>query len=161
MASASVGGLSELRNTLLSLGADIASKNGGPVRSALAKGAKKVRDAARLRAPVSVDAGDGDGESQEKGGRLRDAIVSARDKDPGAFGLTESYVVRVKNGKGRDDKRGAYYWRFVEFGTVKQPARPFLRPTFEEQKEGFAQTFVVDLRKAIASAVRRGGRRNG
>jgi HK97 gp10 family phage protein len=24
---------------------------------------------------------------------------------------------------------GAYYWRFVEFGTVKMPARPFIRPT--------------------------------
>ena len=161
MASANVAGLAELRLQLLRLGADIASKNGGPVRSALAKGARKVRDVVRLRAPSSADAGDGEGESEEKGGRLRNAIVAVRDKDPGAFGLTESYVVRVKNGKDRDDKRGAYYWRFVEFGTAKQPARPFLRPTFEAEKEAFAQEAVTDLRKAIASAVRRGARANG
>ena len=148
MASANVAGLAELRQTLLGLGAEIASKNGGPVRSALAKGARKVRDAARLRAPV-------------KSGRLQRAIYASRDKNPSAEGLTESYAVGVKRGKGRDDEKGAFYWIFKEFGTATLAPEPFLRPTFEQQKEEFAQTFVTDLRKAIASAVRRGARANG
>ena len=28
-----------------------------------------------------------------------------------------------------------YYWRFVEFGTEKMRAHPFLRPAFESKKE--------------------------
>ena len=144
MASVSVGGLSELRNTLLSLGSEIASKNGGPVRSALAKGARKVRNVARAIAGSSSDTG-----------RLQRAIFASRDKNPGAEGLTESYAVGVKNGKSREDQKGAYYWRFVEFGTVKQNKQPFLRPAFEQSKTTFTEDFTTDLRKAITSAVKR------
>ena len=28
----------------------------------------------------------------------------------------------------------AYYWRFVEFGTVKMSARPFIRPSAEQEQ---------------------------
>ena len=106
MASTNMQGLDELRRTLLSLSGEIVSKNGGPVRSALAKGAKRVRDVSRAIAGQSSDTG-----------RLAKAIVSQREKNPGNF--TESFVVRVKNGNSREDERGAFYWRFVEFGTVK------------------------------------------
>ncbi len=34
----------------------------------------------------------------------------------------------------RDPNVGAWYWRFVEFGTSKKPARPFLTPAFEQRK---------------------------
>jgi HK97 gp10 family phage protein len=143
-----MAGLAELRRTLLGLSAEIASKNGGPVRSALAKGAKRVRDVSR-----------GIAAQNSKTGRLSSAIVSQRDKNPAAEGLTESYIVRVKNGNSRKDERGAFYWRFIEFGTVKQAAQPFLRPAFELGKQGFVDEFTNDLTKAIASAVRRGARR--
>ena len=153
MASVSVGGLAELRNTLMNLGGEIASKNGGPVRSALAKGARNVRDLAKSLAPTG--AGEKYGNSDYQPGRLARAIVAKRDREPGSFGLTESYVVRVKRGKDRADTRGAYYWGFVEFGTVKQNKQPFLRPAFEQSKTNFAENFTTDLRKAIASAVKR------
>ena len=144
MGSANMAGLREVRQTLLSLGAEIASKNGGPVRSALQKGSKRVRDISRGIAAQGSDTG-----------RLAQAIVSQRDKNPEAYGLTESYVIRVKNGNSRDDKRGAFYWRFVEFGTVKQSAQPFLRPAFELGKQGFLDAFTEDLTKAIARAVKK------
>lgn len=144
MANVSVQGLSELRNTLLNLGSEIASKNGGPVRSALAKGARRVRDVARGNAGSSSDSG-----------RLQKAVFARRDRNPAAEGLTESYIVGVKRGKSREDQSGAFYWSFVEFGTVKQPAQPFLRPAFEQTKQSFAVEFTTDLRKAIASAVKR------
>ena len=41
--------------------------------------------------------------------------------------------------KGRKVDAGgkfdAYYWRYVEFGTSRMAARPFLRPSFEVKKE--------------------------
>lgn len=144
MANVTVSGLSQLRETLLNLGGEIASKNGGPVRSALAKGSRKVRDIARQNAATSSDTG-----------RLQRAIFSRRDKNPAAEGLTESYIVGVKRGSSRDDQRGAFYWAFVEFGTAKQAKQPFLRPAFEQGKQQFAEEFTTDLRKAIASAVKR------
>ena len=146
MAEARIEGLAELRLKLLSLGAEIASKNGGPVRSALAKGTKRVRDIARALAPVET-------------GRLQRAIYASRDKNPAAEGLTESFSVGVKDGKSRDDLRGAYYWRFIEFFNQKQAAQPFLRPAFDQGVQSFQTEFVTDLTKAIESAVRRGARR--
>jgi HK97 gp10 family phage protein len=148
MANVSVAGLDELRKTLLSLDASIASKNGGPVRSALARGARRVRDVARAKAPV-------------KTGRLQRAIYARRDRNPAAQGFTESYVVGVSSGRSRDDEKGAFYWRFVEFKIGKEyPNQPFVRPAFEENKAQFRDFFASDLTKAIAAAVRR-ARKNG
>lgn len=147
MSSVTVSGLAELRKQLLSLGGEIASKNGGPVRSALSKGARKIRNLARTIAGGSSDTG-----------RLQGAIFASRDKNPGSAGLTESYAVGVKSGKSRQDPKGAYYWRFIEFGTVKQAAQPFLRPAFEQGKQGFVEEFTGDLREAIARAVKKGAK---
>jgi HK97 gp10 family phage protein len=43
----------------------------------------------------------------------------------------------------RIDPRDAYYWFFVEFGTARTPARPFLRPAFDSLKD-----------QAIAAAIK-------
>lgn len=32
---------------------------------------------------------------------------------------------------------GAYYWHFIEFGTVRMPARPFVRPAVEMETPAF------------------------
>jgi phage protein, HK97 gp10 family len=32
---------------------------------------------------------------------------------------------------------GAFYWRFLEYGTVKMTARPFIRPSTEEESSNF------------------------
>jgi HK97 gp10 family phage protein len=37
-------------------------------------------------------------------------------------------------GKKRNVDRDSYYWRFVEFGTSKMSARPFMRPAFDGNK---------------------------
>lgn len=42
----------------------------------------------------------------------------------------------------------AFYLYFHEHGTSKMPARPFMRPTFENEKE--------NIEKAMANVVRRG-----
>lgn len=35
----------------------------------------------------------------------------------------------------------AFYWRFLEFGTVNMSARPFFRPAAEEYRSQFEQQF--------------------
>ncbi|MGF6356763.1 HK97 gp10 family phage protein [Paenibacillus sp. 4624] len=42
-------------------------------------------------------------------------------------------------------------WRahFLEFGTSKMPAQPFIYPSFHEQKSKVAQFIAAELRKAL------------
>lgn len=139
MAEVKVEGLEGLLDALKKLGKE-ASKNGGPARKALFAGAKVIRDAARENAPVQT-------------GAMKKNIVAARDRKPQIAGAAEQYFVGVKGGarkpyanskknvrsgkagKTYETQGSTYYWRFVEFGTAKMPARPFLVPAFEQNKE--------------------------
>ncbi|HIH5871648.1 TPA: HK97-gp10 family putative phage morphogenesis protein [Proteus mirabilis] len=42
-----------------------------------------------------------------------------------------------------------FYWWFVEFGTSKMPAQPFMRPGFEAKKETTAKVIVQTLKEEI------------
>lgn len=42
-----------------------------------------------------------------------------------------------------------FYWWFVEFGTTKMPAQPFMRPSFEAKKEATVKVIVQTLKKDI------------
>jgi HK97 gp10 family phage protein len=44
-----------------------------------------------------------------------------------------------------------FYWRFIEHGTVKQPARPFAGPAFDRAEPGFGPR----IRAAVNDALRR------
>ena len=47
---------------------------------------------------------------------------------------------------------------FVELGTEKQPARPYLRPGFENTKLQQLEAFKVEFRKRLDSAVKKAKR---
>lgn len=113
-----------------------------PIRSALAKAARQLRNAIRAAAPVRT-------------GRLAGAVFSARERNPESFGLGELFAIGVRPGKKRNDKRGAYYWRMVEFGTAKMPALPFVRPTFASAAPGMLSGIQNDLRAAVPAIARR------
>ena len=110
-------------------------------------------------------------------GRLRRAIYAARDRD-GSKPTFESRVITVRRGRKRDDPRGAFYWKFVEFGhrvgtaatgylqkrgrgaghsgeTKFVPAQPFLRPAFQATKLQAAQTITDTLRRLLEDAARK------
>lgn len=84
------------------------------VHASSAVGASTFAVAQRARALVPVDTG-----------TLRSSIEASR--------VVSGLVGRV--GVSKD----AYYWRFVEFGTVRQAARPFFRPAAEEERGVFIQ----------------------
>ena len=54
----------------------------------------------------------------------RDTGLLRRSVESKTTGLTARIVIEAD----------AYYWRFVEFGTVKLPARPFIRPSAEREQ---------------------------
>jgi HK97 gp10 family phage protein len=51
-----------------------------------------------------------------------------------------------------------FYARFLEFGTSHQPAYPFLRPAFEENKSALPSLIRDELAAAIDRTVRRLGK---
>ena len=152
-----VEGLAELAKALKALPAEIAGKNGGPLRRAIGRAAVVIRDDARRRAPVDT-------------GNLRDNIIAVRKrKSPQG---TEGYFVEVRRkrrkyantranrrkgrvGKTYENLGEAYYGMFVELGTAKMPAQPFLRPAFESKKTEAVETFRVELAKGIEQAARK------
>lgn len=152
-----VEGLAELAKALKALPPEIAGKNGGPLRKAIGRAAVVIRDDARRRAPVDT-------------GNLRDNIISVRKrKSPQG---TEGYFVEVRRKRrkyantraNRRKKRAgmnyetmgeAYYGMFVELGTAKSPAQPFLRPAFESKKVEAVETFRVELAKGIERAAQK------
>lgn len=48
------------------------------------------------------------------------------------------------------DKTVSYYARFYEYGTIHQPARPFMRPAFDAQKQRAIEAFANSLRENLA-----------
>ena len=73
----------------------------------------------------------------------------------------QTFFVTVRHGKKyrKQGKKGnlsqdAWYWRFVEFGTVKMSARPFLRPAFDMKKNDALTAIKTRLAERIEQAAR-------
>lgn len=136
-----VEGLEDLRDVLLNKLPQ--SLQGKAMQKTLALAAKPIVATAKSLAPV-------------RSGRLKRAIYSYRDRD--STKTREARLVSVRNGRRfQKSDRDAYYWKFVEFGhaSIKAkrtkslgnetagffgkevtaiPARPFMRPAFEQNK---------------------------
>ena len=143
-------GLEQLKKALNQLPVEIQQK---ALRSAVSASAKVVVDAAIAKAP----AGDT--------GNLKKAIYRYRSRSGSGTG-GETYLVGVRKGKkayantarnrrlNRVGKKytvegEAYYWRYLEFGTVKMQAKPFMRPAFEGSKSRILDVMKERLGKAI------------
>lgn len=62
-------------------------------------------------------------------------------------------------GKGKDNPGGdTWYWRFIEFGTEKTRAKPFMRPALESNIDKATRTFVDHYNSAVDRAIKRGSR---
>jgi len=83
-------------------------------------------------------------------GNLRKNIARVRLKGRKYASVTggEAYV-------GVSWRGDAYYGRFLEFGTSRMPARPFLRPAFDARSNEALGIFMDRLRENIERARRR------
>lgn len=117
-----IDGLSELKKALDELPKRVIRNH---VYSGLRAGAMVIRDEARTLVPVRT-------------GRLRRAIIVYRARDRSAG---PTYNVGVSAGKKKDDPKGAWYGRFIELGTRRKAAKPFLRPAAESKAGAAAEAF--------------------
>ena len=156
MMTVNITGLKELQQALNQLPLEIQKR---PLRSAVSAGAKVIVDEAKRLAP------------QGETGNLRKALYRYRSRSQSSRGQ-ETFLVGVRKGKknyvdsaknrrlNRVGKKytvegEAFYWRFVEFGTSKMPARPFLLPAFESKKNQAVETIKNRLAVAIENTAKK------
>ncbi|KVE50420.1 hypothetical protein WI94_26475 [Burkholderia vietnamiensis] len=109
------------------------------MRQATVAGARVIFDEVKLRTPIGIATWESrNGKQKRYPGFLRDNILIAYDKERSADGLRATYLVTWS--------KDAFYGRFVEYGTSKMAANPFLRPGYDASKDVAAEKFseVID-----------------
>lgn len=145
-----LSGLDGVLKTLKSLPPEVVSKRGGPVKLALAKGARLLRNEVKknLQSVISSD---------ESTGLLEKNIIASRGKPP-TSGNGERYLVRVKR-RTYTDRTGKPVTtlktaNILEYGSEKQTAKPFIRPAAISKAQETIAVVTDDLKKRLDKAVK-------
>ncbi len=158
-----IKGLDGALDTLMSLPPELVSKNGGPVRFALRKGAVVLLKAAQANLQVSLA-----NAPRYSTGLLLKNLVVTRGKAP-TGGNGERFLVRVrrkvypsKSGKSGGGKATTTLAaaQLLEYGSSQQPAEPFIRPAFKSNAEAAKDTVERELAKAIERIVAKLAKQN-
>jgi HK97 gp10 family phage protein len=153
---ANLQGVDGVLKTLRSLPAEVVTKRGGPVKLALAKGARLIRNEVKKNLQRIVTGDDSTG-------LLYKNIIASRGKEPiGTRG--ERYIVRVKR-KTYPDRLGRPVTtlktaNILEYGSEKQMAQPFIRPAAEAKAQETIKVVTEDLVKRLDKIVRDLARKN-
>lgn len=125
-------GMSEIERKL----ATMPKKAKGILRSSTNDLAADMRKVARSMAP-------------KRSGTLRRAIKTKRRR-----GRRDEIRVSLYVEHGSGAKNDAWWWHFVEFGTVKQPQHPYLRPAYNRTKQEVSRgSFQKKVWARISKAV--------
>lgn len=116
---------------------DLGTKGDFIMEDALKEGAKIVQDEAMKRAP-------------HKTYKLRDNIKigDIRETKRG---------MNIVVGPTKGDISEVFYGKFSEFGTSREPARPWLRPALDRKKNEIQQKMMDIIMKGIEDTVQGGG----
>jgi HK97 gp10 family phage protein len=130
----------------------------------LLTGARLIRDDAKARAPLLQVP-----DARRVRGALRKAIQAIRARPEGFAAQVVVKVRRLtgrqianfkrKTGKGSAaNPNDVFYASFIEFGTSKMAARPYLRPAFQSMKEKAVAAAIARFRERIQAEVVKLGR---
>jgi HK97 gp10 family phage protein len=150
-----VQGLKELGEALRAFPPNVARNVG---RASTAAAGAEIRNEAQQLAPVYT----GDvAKGHPPPGTLKRSIVLKFIREKSSA-LLFVYFVHVRRGKKYQQQgkfgnlsQDAYYWTFVEYGTSKMAARPFMRPAFEAAKERAVAMFQEYLSARIPAEAER------
>ena len=146
-----IRGLAELDEKLKLLGNDLGLK---ALNAALMAAAKPIMDAVKANAPIASapyyrywkgKKGSGQTRKLIQPGKLRASVKRKRIKN------VEDAAVSI------GIKNKAFYWHFIEHGTSRMAARPFMRPAFDANVEKCTEIFAERLRKQISRIAAREG----
>ncbi|WP_147564950.1 HK97-gp10 family putative phage morphogenesis protein [Clostridium tyrobutyricum] len=127
MASIELTGVDEILNKLQSIGANVSRLEN-----------KALKNAAE---PVLEDA-KATNAFKDRSGKLRKGlkITSVKKKEG---------IKYILVGVDRGDNSEVFYGKFVEFGTSKMPARPFLQPAYEKNKQNIKRIIAETLKEGL------------
>jgi hypothetical protein len=150
-----LSGLDGVLDTLKRLPPEVVSKRGGPVKTALRKGATVIHRQAQMnlyRVTASSSTGDDAGT-----GLLLANLVVTRGKEPaGAKG--ERYLVRVR--RKSYQRRGEPVTtlktaQLLEYGSSQQPADPWLVPAFRMKAAEAIRAAEAELVRGLDRILRK------
>lgn len=117
-------GTKEIAKKLKAMDANLRKKAVDP---SLRAGIKEFVEEAKAQAPV-------------KTGKLRDSIKARKDGRSSTRGST-MYIAGVV--------KAAFYWIFIEYGTSRISAKPFMRPAWEASNKRAIDKTIDTLRKKL------------
>lgn len=83
-------------------------------------------------------------EAPKQEGTLRKAIKSKKRSMQGTKAISD---VRIEH--GRQAQHDAWYWHFIEFGTQKKSAQPYIRPTVERLEQELPRIWAEQFGKKL------------
>jgi HK97 gp10 family phage protein len=127
VADAELRGVDEILNKLSQMGANITRLE----NKALKNAAEPVLEDARTTNAFN-----------DRSGRLRKGLkISGVKKKEG--------VKYILVGVDKSDNSKIFYGKFLEFGTAKISARPFLQPAYEKNREEIQKTIAETLKEGL------------
>ena len=135
MIEAKIQGLKELDNILATMTRQV---QGRALRQSANAGAQVIKKEARSLVPVDT-------------GLLRRNIIVARSRRNSRPGK-ETYNITIREGKKAKrgpNGRSAFYGYFIERGTSKKSARPFLRPALQSKQREALDAFKLKMMETL------------
>lgn len=125
MADIKLEGVDEILNKLQQIGTNVSKLE----NKALKNAADPVLEDAKANAPV-------------KTGKLKKGLKISGIK-------TKDGIKYVLVGVNKSDNSDIFYGKFVEFGTSKMSARPFLGPAYEKNKKEIIESIKNTLKEGL------------
>lgn len=156
-----IEGLAALGRTLAQLPARLEQKI---IMGALRAAGQVIRKDAMARVPILSKP-----DPRRRPGTVKRNIVVRKTQFKknsvyvGVASISKKKLAAYKAGgkKAANNPNDPYYWIFLEYGTSKMAARPFLRPAFEAKKYDAVKAFEQYLRKRLGEEVQKLAREMG
>lgn len=171
----SVSGLDDVLRMLQQLPEEVVSKRGGPVRYALAKGARLIREEAKRNFAAAVALPGKTGITDSTGFTEKQIVMIRKRPLGGEKGermiVTVRYVPHPSNKASRRKSRSTGKRKarprkiislrandigfMMEYGTSKQEATPWLRPAFQSKAEESIKVISENLVERINKIIKK------
>ena len=155
-------GVDGVLDMLRQLPPELVSKRGGPVKSALRKGAVVILKQAQANLQV-VTSNETAEDKKRTTGLLAKNLIVSRGKAPNN-GNGERYLVRVRR-KVYPTKQGSSHGglavttlkaaQLLEYGSSQQPAEPWIRPAFAARAPESIRVIETELLRGLDRIVKR------
>lgn len=145
-----IDGLSDLIKSLNEL-TDKVQNN--IVRSAVRSGAAVIRDAIKAKAPVLTG-------KTKKSIKVKAIGGKKNNKDHVTFKVRTGVIANYED-KATGGERQVNYARRIEFGDSKMPAKPFIRPAFEEAEQQVLKATIEKIQLRVESVNNAKGGKGG